>query len=87
VEQARAEGTWRLVEEFTQLWWIIACVSMQDPDERQRKWDTVDEIRDKVDRGEDIPGVPLEEILARRTAEPGIDLTERAAWLGIELPK
>ncbi|MGI5290423.1 hypothetical protein ACQEVF_44800 [Nonomuraea polychroma] len=38
VEQARAAGDWRGVEEFTQTWWIIACVSMQDPEDRQRVW-------------------------------------------------
>ncbi|MDP4504038.1 DUF6247 family protein [Nonomuraea turcica] len=36
VEQARAEGDWRLVEEFTHMWWIIACVSMQDPAPEQQ---------------------------------------------------
>ncbi|TMR88565.1 DUF6247 family protein [Nonomuraea basaltis] len=68
VEQARAAGDWRGVEEFTQTWWIIACVSMQDPEDRQRAWDTVDDIQRKIERGEEIPGVPLEEVLARRAA-------------------
>ncbi|MDP4504896.1 DUF6247 family protein [Nonomuraea turcica] len=68
VEQAQAAGDWRGVEEFTQTWWIIACVSMQDPEDRQRVWDTVDDIQRKIERGEEIPGVPLDEVLARRAA-------------------
>ncbi|MGP3916540.1 DUF6247 family protein [Nonomuraea sp. 10N515B] len=68
VEQARAAGDWRGVEEFTQTWWITAYVSLQDPEDRQRLWDTVDDIQRKIERGEEIPGIPLEEVLARRAS-------------------
>lgn len=68
VEKARAAGDWREVEEFTRLWWIVARISRQDPMDRQRFWDTTDDIRCKIDNGEEIPGIPLQEVLARRAA-------------------
>ena len=74
VERARAEGDWRLVEEFTHSWWFIACVSMQDPGERQRMWDTADEIQAKIDRGEKLPGRPFDEVIAEIAAKRGIEL-------------
>ncbi|GAA3627649.1 hypothetical protein GCM10022419_136080 [Nonomuraea rosea] len=69
VEKARAAGDWREVEKFTQTWWIVAYVSSKDPADRQRAWDATDDLRRRIERGEEIPGVPLEEVLARRAAE------------------
>ncbi|GAA1694094.1 hypothetical protein GCM10009733_107400 [Nonomuraea maheshkhaliensis] len=38
--------------------------------DRQRFWDTADDIRCTIERGEEIPGVPLAEVLAGQATRP-----------------
>ncbi|WP_425568795.1 DUF6247 family protein, partial [Nonomuraea antimicrobica] len=56
VEEARAAGDWKPVEDFAHRWWIIACDSMQHPEGRRQMWETVDDIQARIDRGEPLPG-------------------------------
>ncbi|MEU8252337.1 DUF6247 family protein [Nonomuraea sp. NPDC048916] len=75
VEEARAAGNWKPVDDFTHRWWIVACDSMQHPEGRQQTWDAVDDIRARVDRGEPLPeGRPFDEVIAEIAAKRGIEL-------------
>jgi hypothetical protein len=59
-------------ERWLQIWWVMACESIRDPDGRRAMWQRVAEIQDLIAQGKPLPysGKTARELLAERGDSP-----------------